>query len=108
MTRRRNLKYGEKLPSDVRSRNDVRDQCRGVRCLRERTKRESLAGIWGDALFSVGTKLSSCGALIASVDLSEIPEKTAMLEAQRELLMLNEQIAECRKQLQLAGMDTLL
>ncbi len=74
----------------------------------EKTQREKLAGSWGHFLVSVGNPLSSCGGILHSLDLSRLPEKSELLEAQRELRVLNDQVAFLREQLRRAGMADLI
>jgi hypothetical protein len=72
----------------------------------ERDQRENMARHWGNIFVSKGELLVSGGITVA--DLNDIPEKTAMLETQRELRLLHDQIASLRKELEQKGMRELL
>lgn len=72
----------------------------------ERERREASARQWGNNLLSVGEIMVSGGITIA--DLTTLPEKTTILETQRELKLLHEQIANLRKELERHGMGELL
>jgi hypothetical protein len=74
----------------------------------EKATREAIAGGWGDMLVSIGQVLSSSGGSIVSLDLSKLPRETTMLETQRELKVLNNQVADLREKLRHVGMGDLL
>jgi hypothetical protein len=71
----------------------------------ERDQREALARHWGNIFTSVGELLAS--GVLRGVDISKLPEKTAMLEAQQELSLLYDQIANLRRELSRVGMSNL-
>ncbi len=74
----------------------------------EKDQREAMAKNWGCALVSVGEPLACCGGIITRLDLSKLPERTAMQETQRELSLPNDQIASLRKELQRVGLSEFL
>ncbi len=74
----------------------------------EKERRESVAQQWGQELARISSGLSSCGGLLPKIDFSAYPEKRDVLEAQRELQLLNEQIASIRRQLNDTGMGNLI
>jgi hypothetical protein len=72
----------------------------------QRDQREAKAKVWGQRLTSIGEMLVS-GA-ITSVDLSPLPEKIELVEVQRELSLLYDQIAYLRRELRNKGMGDYL
>lgn len=74
----------------------------------EKERREAIAQNWGSNNFGTIQALASCGGILPNLNLSAFPEKREMLEAQRELELLNEQIKNLREALKRAGMGDLL
>jgi hypothetical protein len=72
----------------------------------EKDRREAKGKHWGHKFSAVGEFLVSNGMKIA--DFSELPTTTELIETQRELSLLYDQIACLRRELQQKGMGDYL